>query len=132
MEGKKHGKRQAGVIEQAGFAGRDRTCRTRPLEHLHLHGLGTLGRRDRLKLKGQGQDMMGKVREESTMGLTMHVSSGLFLEGEKVDRKSWPDRAGEIQKIRHGKRQCWLDRAGATKKAGQSSQDRLNRTGHAG
>jgi hypothetical protein len=42
------------------------------------------------------------------------------LEGEKVDGKSMPDRAGEIQKTRHGKRQCWLDRAGATKKAGRA------------
>jgi hypothetical protein len=40
-----------------------------------------------------------------------------------------PDRAGEIQKTRHGKRQCRLDRAGATKKAGQSRQDRLKRMG---
>jgi hypothetical protein len=38
------------------------------------------------------------------------------LEGEKVDRKSMPDRAGEIQKTRHGKRQCWLDRAGEIQK----------------
>jgi hypothetical protein len=67
------------------------------------------------------------------MGLTMHVSSGLFSPAGQArrgkSRRKEQGRRDTEDYSRYGKRQCWLDRAGATKKAGQSSQDRLKRKG---
>jgi hypothetical protein len=66
MEGKKHGKGQAGVIGQAGFARRDSTCGTRPV--VHCRWLRDEVKVERAGGKGQGQDMWYRLERKGRDG----------------------------------------------------------------